>query len=68
MSYWRICVNRSMPCRKIFVMQRIMKWRIYCKDEGHVSWVDIYLRSYYYTGSIGIFLSMLKFGVCICQE
>ena len=32
-----------------------MIWRIYCKDNGHVTWIDMYFGSYYYIGTIGIF-------------
>ena len=40
------------------VIGRNIIWRIYCKGECHVFWVDMYFGSYYYKGTTGIF--------CIC--
>ena len=69
MSYWRICLNGGMLCRKTCVMERNTEWRIYCKDGGHVSWVDIYfgkllLQKFNYF----FFFGMLRFDVCAFQE
>ena len=66
MSYWRICLNGGMLCRKTCVMKRNTEWRIYCKGSGHVSWVDMYFGSYYYKGSTGIFFVYVKVW-CVCM-
>ena len=41
-----------------------MEWRIYCKDGGHVSWVDMYFRKLLLQRFHCYFLCMLRFGVC----
>ena len=64
MSYWRICLNGVIPCRKTYVMERNKEWRIYYKEGGHVSWVGIFFESYYYKVSTGIFCVCLGF-VCV---
>ena len=65
-SYWRICHNGGMLCRRTCVMERNREWRIYCKDGGHLSWVDMYFGSYYYKGCTGIFCVYVKVW-CVCM-